>query len=454
MSTQAQSRRTLAAVSRSPTIDSGGRMRRALLLAVGVPCIGIWACSSSTAPPPPIATVSGTITSNHGGGIGAATVVVTPTGGSALPAVQTTAGGSYSVLAVPNGSGSVAVSGLPGDCTVPSPVGYAIANATATANVAVTCSAPENVTVWVFGDSTIRGFTATQLASSASATPAVVLNTIFGISGAFDANGNLWVAEFSNAVVEYTASQLAATGSPTPNVTLAATVAGSLNEPQVLAFDANGNLWVANSNSSGPGANTLVEFTAGQLTASGSPTPAVTLSADSHSINDPQGLAFDQSGNLWIANFQSNTVVALLPSQLGTSGSPVPAITLSGSLSGPGTLAFDGAGNLWVPNASNNTVVEFASGQLGATGSPTPAVTLTSTGSQELNVPTAVAFDAHGNLWVTGANPHQALNSSTPTGAVFEFATSQIMASGALVPTVTITDLVPSFWTALVFTPK
>ena len=118
---------------------------------------------------------------------------------------------------------------------------------------------------------TIVGYTANQLTSSTSAAPAVVLTTGPGTGFprlAFDARGNLWVAEPVAAVVEYTACQLTAGGSPKPNVTLTANAASSLNNPVALAFDARGNLWVADDLGGTPGGNTLVEFTPSQLAAS------------------------------------------------------------------------------------------------------------------------------------------------------------------------------------------
>ena len=57
--------------------------------------------------------------------------------------------------------------------------------------------------------------------------------------------------------------------------------------PIALAFDASGNLFVANS-----GDNTVSEF------APGSTTPTATLTG----LNDPDALAFDASGNLFVAN--------------------------------------------------------------------------------------------------------------------------------------------------------
>ncbi len=153
-------------------------MQRARLLLIGGLCVGIWACNVTG---PATGTVSGGVASSLGGGIGAATVVITPTGRLALPAVQTTAGGTYSVTSVPDGSGSVALSGLPANCTAPSPANYSglTGGGSVTVNVTATCTAPVgtvsgSVTSSLGGG--IAGVTITVTPAGGSALPAVQTN--------------------------------------------------------------------------------------------------------------------------------------------------------------------------------------------------------------------------------------------------------------------------------------
>jgi sugar lactone lactonase YvrE len=230
---------------------------------------------------------------------------------------------------------------------------------------------------------TVIEFGVTQLQQAASIPypiPPLVTLTVTSAAREFlqgiavDAGGSVWVTNnTAGTIVEFTPSQFGEEVSPTPAVTLSATN-GSLSGPAGLAFDANGNLWVANAIS-----NTVVQFAASQLVASGSPTPTVTLGATNGSLNGPSVLAFDAGGNLWIANTNASTVVEFAASQLAASGSPTPAVTLSatnGSLSSPSGLAFDASGDLWVANDIGGTVVEFGASQLTASGAPTPIVTV------------------------------------------------------------------------------
>ena len=107
----------------------------------------------------------------------------------------------------------------------------------------------------------------------------------------------------------------------------------------MIAFDATGRLWVANGNNS---QNTVVAFSPSQLAATGSPTPAVTLSASAGSLANPTGLAFDASGNLWVANTTAPSIVEFSASQIVSSGAPTPNTIITGSsLSEPFGIAFD-----------------------------------------------------------------------------------------------------------------
>jgi secreted PhoX family phosphatase len=164
--------------------------------------------------------------------------------------------------------------------------------------------------LWIANGTNVLEYVPSQLtvAGASAAVPHLMNNS--GSFGApqgvtFDAKGNLWVMDpeakvngaATPALLEFSPAQLAALGTtaaPDPIATITST---ALNFPQQSVFDAQGNQWVTDHNN-----NTVLVFTAAQLALAGtnSVVPAVTItSAD---FNGPLGIAFDINGDLWIAN--------------------------------------------------------------------------------------------------------------------------------------------------------
>ena len=99
-------------------------------------------------------------------------------------------------------------------------------------------------------------------------------------------------------MVEFDGGQLGSSGSPVPRVSLTPT---DFEDPVDLAFDGSGDLWAPLAPF--PGTSQVAELSAGQLASSASPVPAVVLSpADPAPINEPDGMALDAEGDLWVAN--------------------------------------------------------------------------------------------------------------------------------------------------------
>lgn len=201
----------------------------------------------------------------------------------------------------------------------------------------------------------------------------------------FDSTGNMWVTDNSSGSVDvFSADQLTATQDVSPFAQLT-----SVNSPDVLtgplgiAFDSSNNLWVANN-----GGTTIFEYdnaTVEDVLTGGThgETPTVVLSDDgANSIQGPWALVFSTLGDLWSSNANTPfTVVAFGPDQLIT-GNPTPAVTFNPvnvkgvpSLSAPNGLAFDNFGNLAAANsAAPFSIAIFAADQLGDSGNTKPEV--------------------------------------------------------------------------------
>jgi hypothetical protein len=193
-------------------------------------------------------------------------------------------------------------------------------------------------------------YTGDQLAQGGAPTPTAVIETPdIGIYGrpamTFDNQGNLWQAggaldpgsvAYNQTVVEYTAAQLAAGVQTDPYQTLIVqenAFTGSPAYPSSDVFDKSGNLWVA----FGLGLGGVEMFSASELTGEGTstPVPAITINAfvsgKFQDFSYPNGIAFDDAGDLWVANNGQlefgrtvGSLVEFSPSQLTSTGSPLP----------------------------------------------------------------------------------------------------------------------------------
>jgi hypothetical protein len=250
-----------------------------------------------------------------------------------------------------------------------------------------------------------------QLSTNASPTPAVTISSAsfkFPQQAAFDQRGNLWVTDNgSNAVYVFTGKQLNATATTAVVPAVSITSTPAFNGPLGIAFDYRGDLYIANN-----ATTTIFGFSATSLPAVSSSStaattaaliPTETLSDDgSGSIQAPWALAFDGYGDLWSSNANApNTVVEFKPSQITATGSPTPNITLASAtvssnatLVAPNGIGFDEYGDLAaVSSAAPFGVAGFGPGQLqtNPTSPLTPDVFLVGSGTT-LNAPAGITF--------------------------------------------------------------
>ena len=136
--------------------------------------------------------------------------------------------------------------------------------------------------------------------------------------------------------------------------------------PPAIAFDAAGNLYIVDTDSSSirrvdHTTNIITAFAGNGTAAYGGDGGAAT----SASLHGPNGVAFDAAGNLYIAdtgnerirvvNASTGNITTLAGNgTMGFSGDGGPAI--SASFNAPLRIGFDGSGFLYVGDASNNRV--------------------------------------------------------------------------------------------------
>ncbi len=276
-----------------------------------------------------------------------------------------------------------------------------------------------------------------QLNSSSSGYASSSLRYPGGIT--FDAAGDLWVADTeNNRVLEYAPpfatgmNASLALGQGTLSGDRSNTTQSGFFAPEAVAFDAAGDLWVADT-----GNDRVLEFVPpfhtgmdaslvlGQssYTTRAPGTTAVNLSG-------PSGLAFDSDGDLFVADTDNNRVLEFVPPfQSGMAASVVLGQTLfttseknltQTNLSHPvGLLADDAAGLLWVADEENGRVVGFSPPF--SDGMPASALLgePNFTNDSEpvpfgLFSPTGVSLDPRGNLWVTDNGPTNRVSEYPP----------------------------------------
>jgi sugar lactone lactonase YvrE len=159
----------------------------------------------------------------------------------------------------------------------------------------------------------------------------------------------------------------------------------------------SGALWMGASNT--PSGATLLSYVPADLASSGA-SPATVAAKTGGS----DGFTFDVFGNAWvIGGTSADPPVARIPAAaLGSDGVKTPDVVIDSpsfgnSIPGPTALAFDADGNLWVSIVSEDKVVKIAGSALDTPGTSSPVATVEEGG---ISAPQGIAFDSAGNLWV------------------------------------------------------
>jgi len=257
-----------------------------------------------------------------------------------------------------------------------------------------------------------------------------------------DASGNFYVADSGNNRIRRVdgatgvISTVAGVGSPSSANDGAIAVNAGISNPGALLLDGAGDLYIADSSnhairklSLATGRLTTI---AGQLnqqgyTGDGGPATSATL-------NTPEGLAFDPEGNLFIADtknhvirkvdLQTGLITTYAGTQVGYAGDGGSATTAK--LNGPWGLASDTGGDLFIADLNNNRIRKVSvDGTIttvvgdGTNGYATDGQIATAT---TISNPAAVAIDVAGNLYVADSGHNIVRKVNAITGVTWAIA--------------------------------
>jgi trimeric autotransporter adhesin len=241
------------------------------------------------------------------------------------------------------------------------------------------------------------------------------------VAAAVDTAGNIYVADRNANVIREVSAVTGVITTVAGNGTAgfagdgAAATSAELNQPGGVAVDTAGNIYIADFSNNRirkvTVATGVITTVVGNGTAGFSGDAGLATSAE---LNVPNGVAFDITGNLYIADDGNNRIrkvtiatgVITTVAGNGTAGfSGDAGVPTSAELHGPTSVAIDSTGDIYIADYYNNRIrmVNVITGLITTVAGDGTAGFLGDGGaatSAELNVPASVALDKGGNLYI------------------------------------------------------
>jgi sugar lactone lactonase YvrE len=236
----------------------------------------------------------------------------------------------------------------------------------------------------------------------------------FGV--ALDADGNLYIADANNNRVRKVDTNgiittVAGNGGAGYSGDGGAGTNASLHYPFSVVLDANGNLYIAdyfNNRIRMVGLNNLITTVVG----GGNSNLGDGGAATSARLADPEGMALDVDGNLYIADLGNSrirlvTTNGLISTVAGNGGSGYSGdggSATNASFHNPSGVALDAFGNLYIADQNNQRIRQVAANGIITTVAGNGSFAYSGDGGAATNAalydPNGAAFDPAGNLYI------------------------------------------------------
>jgi sugar lactone lactonase YvrE len=265
----------------------------------------------------------------------------------------------------------------------------------------------------------VSEFLPTGAAASANGFPGIGLSNSFGL--AIDSTDNVWVSNETSvsAANNSNLGSISKFSSSGAELSGAGYTGGGIYYPEGIAADSSGNIWIANYGGSSASLlrndGSAISGANGYAASALPFTPAVAVDGSSNAwfavqeaavrvipsgtaarfacCDDPAGIAVDQSGNVWLADYGGASIVKLNPA-----GTVAADVKSPNGIDAPQGIAIDGAGDVFAANFRGDSITELA-GSNASVLSPADGLGL----DAPLSEPFGIAIDASGNIWVSNS---------------------------------------------------